>query len=119
MSYFRDRSNDVIAHLGTQELVTLLYSNLYNTGFESMENNHQRGIDGQWARHDINPGTVGFKDWIVFLVNDDLGARCLYARSEEPLSTGQEQRLDLGEFDRILDDTVDYLLREYQRLGGS
>ena len=75
MSYYRDRSNEDIAHLGTQELVTTLYSGLYNTGFESMDNDHQRGIEGQWARHNINPGTVGFKDWIVFLVNGDLGSR--------------------------------------------
>lgn len=119
MSYYRDRSNKDISHLDTQELVTALYSGLYNTGLPNQDSDNQRATDGQWDRHNINPGTIVFKDWIIFLVTDETAARCLYARSADPLCTAKEQALSLGEFDRVLDETVTYLLNEYEGLGGT
>jgi hypothetical protein len=119
MSYDRDRTNIELSSLGTQELVTALYSGLYNTGFPTQEADELRGIEGQWLRHNIRPGASAFRNWIIFLVDDGQTARCLYARFAEPLSTAREQQLKLHEFDQILDDCIACLLAEYQRLGGT
>ena len=118
MSFDSDRSNEELFHLNPQDLLDTLYSGLYNSSHVDQEVLHQRGITETWARHNINPGTVAFSGWFIFLVEDNSSARCLYARNINGLSNYSEQPLGLGEFNQILGDTIAYLLKEYRRLGG-
>ncbi len=119
MSFNRDRSNEELSRLNTEDLINTLYRSLYNSGHADQEAYHRRGIDGAWAGHDINPGTAAFSGWIILVVESPSSARCLYAGSVVRLSGYGEQPLHPGEFSRVLDRAISYLMQEYQRVGGT
>lgn len=118
VSYDKTRFDELLSHLDAQELIKILCCGLYNDNCDDQGVYQQKSIEGTWARYNINPGTVAFREWRIFLVESKSVARCLYVLSDDTLSQSREQNLQLGEFNQVLDDAIAYLLREYQRFGG-
>ena len=116
MACDKNRSGQELLQLNTQDLLRTLYCGLYGHGCPDQDTDLNRGIEFEWARHNINPGTLGFSGWRVFVVESPDIARCVYAQTD---GIAMEESLRLGEFDNALDGAIAYLLAEYQRLGGA
>lgn len=112
----QDRSNDELFPMETDILFHTLCCGLIGNGCEDADRYIEWGIEGQWRRHDI--GRYVLMGWIIFLVEGGSEARCVYGSADEDSSEVREQRLQLGEFNRVLDEAIVYLLKIYLPIVG-
>lgn len=94
-----NRSNVILSELRLETLFATLRSGFF--GYEEGQPTFdQIAIADEWARHMVSPCIEPFDGWLVFLIEAEQSARCLF---NNPLGNVTcECILSRGEFDQVL-----------------